>query len=46
MSLYILVKSVLAASPYYQVNNHMMPQVGAQSGSSDQAWPCPQIVDR
>jgi hypothetical protein len=37
MSLYVLVKSILAADPYYQCINPMMPQVGAQSDSSDQS---------
>jgi hypothetical protein len=29
MSLYILVKSILAADPYYQCITHMMPREGA-----------------
>ncbi len=37
MSLYDLVKSILAATPYYQANGHMMPKSGAQSDSSDRA---------
>lgn len=30
-------RSVRDANPYYPVNSHMMPQVGAQSDSSDQS---------